>query len=87
MHDPYDRYRFSLFKLFSIVRDTLDRFMNIYDLQSQCKAYESPQELWDALGLYNLTQVGYAKSDVSYGSMGLGGLHVFDCSCLIVQLT
>lgn len=57
VNSSFVRYRLSLFKLLSVVRDALDRFMAIYALQGQCHAYGSPQELWEALGLYNLTQV------------------------------
>jgi hypothetical protein len=32
------------------------RFATIYDLQRSGQAFDTPQQLWEALGLYNVTQ-------------------------------
>jgi hypothetical protein len=32
------------------------RFARIYDLQRSGQAFNTPQQLWEALGLYNVTQ-------------------------------
>eukprot|EP00952_Eustigmatos_sp_NYUAD-ZCMA_P004372 19241-Eustigmatos_ZCMA.PRE.1 len=43
--------------MFGVVRESLESFIDIYDSQRDCKSFETPEELWLALGLYNLTQV------------------------------
>lgn len=58
------RYKFSIFRLRKLVRRTLSDFMQIYTLQNTSslatacpRGFFSPQELWEAVGLFNLTQV------------------------------
>jgi hypothetical protein len=56
------RYHEGLFKLYGVVRRSLEAFMGIYALQQECQAFDSPQALWEALGLFNLTQVGTTRT-------------------------
>jgi len=60
------RYGWGMFKLRRVVRATLDKFTQIYVLQngtlsgsssSNGLAFETPEALWEALGLFDLTQL------------------------------
>jgi len=62
------RYGWGMFKLRRVVRATLDKFTQIYGLQngtlsgsssssSNGLAFETPEALWEALGLFDLTQL------------------------------
>lgn len=62
------RYGWGMFKLRRVVRATLDNFTKIYALQtgtasgsssssSSGLAFETPEALWEALGLFDLTQL------------------------------
>ena len=55
------RYGFSLFRLNAVVKETLSKFMTVYNLQSAGHAYETPNSLLQAMGLLNLTQQSLAS--------------------------
>jgi prenylcysteine oxidase/farnesylcysteine lyase len=50
------RYGLSLLRLSKIVKGRLSDFNKIYELQMQGRAFDKPEDLWGAVGLYSLTQ-------------------------------
>lgn len=50
------RYGESLPKVQELVKETLDRFIRIYDAQDQGEAFETPEALHRSLGLYDMAQ-------------------------------
>ncbi|CAM9340392.1 unnamed protein product, partial [Phaeothamnion confervicola] len=50
------RYGLSLPRLQSLVKATLTKFKQIYALQAEGEAFETPEELWAAVGLLSLTR-------------------------------
>jgi prenylcysteine oxidase/farnesylcysteine lyase len=50
------RYGLSLFRLTKTVKSRLADFMRLYDVQEEGRCFENPKDLWEAVGLYNLTQ-------------------------------
>ena len=65
------------------VRSAVDGFDRIYDLQERQQSFESPAELLDALGVFNLTQT--SAYDYFAGRGGLASLEGSAQCFLVVE--
>jgi len=68
-------YGTSTLKLFSDVRNTLDRFLTVYDFQRNGTFWTSPIDLAKAIGIYDMTQT---SSYSHYEKLGMNKNFILD---------
>lgn len=50
------KFGMDLFRMNNLVKDFVKKFTHIYEIQDQGKAFHTPEELYETVGVYNLTQ-------------------------------